>query len=198
MSATGSERACRARGTAAARRRCPSTVAITMASTASSMVAGRVVRDQRSRRRGGNGSRCRSRRAAHLAEPDQVLLRQRQVEPHLVPLGLDLGDGRVRRQRHRRRIDRQQRAARRTAARRRRTGSGSEISKAACPRSVRTDVVASIPASMPANRIARLHGCVLATGRPQRHLASGRPQREVSSTPVHRTARSTQPLPYFA
>jgi hypothetical protein len=43
-----------------------------------------------------------------LAEPDHELLRQRQIESHLVPLGLDLRERRHRGQRHRGRIDRQQ------------------------------------------------------------------------------------------
>ena len=43
-----------------------------------------------------------------IAEPDQVLLRQRLIETHVAPLRFDFVDGRIRRQRHRGRIDRKQ------------------------------------------------------------------------------------------
>jgi hypothetical protein len=43
-----------------------------------------------------------------LAEPDHELLRQRQIESHLVAFGFDLGDRRHGRQRHGSRVDRQQ------------------------------------------------------------------------------------------
>ena len=43
----------------------------------------------------------------NLRQPDAVLLEQRQIEAHLVALGLDLLERRIGRQRHRGRIDRQ-------------------------------------------------------------------------------------------
>src|SRR5262249_59730341 len=43
-----------------------------------------------------------------VLKPDQILLRQRTVEAHFLPLALDLGESRGRRQRHGGGIDRQQ------------------------------------------------------------------------------------------
>ena len=43
-----------------------------------------------------------------VGQPDQILLRQGLIETHFAALGFDFLDGRIRRQRHRCRIDRQQ------------------------------------------------------------------------------------------
>src|SRR5580704_9912896 len=70
----------------------------------------------RRRQRGGDqrtGVAAQRNGAAEVAvqrvgKPYQILLRQRLIEAHLATLGLDFLDRRVRRQRHRRRINRQQ------------------------------------------------------------------------------------------
>ena len=118
------EPACRADETAGGRRQYPKSPAITIALTASSIVAGSVAVDQRS------GLAAERNGAAEIAvhrgvEPDQILLRQRPVEAHFAALGFDFRNRRGRRQRHRGRDRPEEAAARRTAAPKRSAGSGS-------------------------------------------------------------------------
>ena len=99
--------ACRARGTERARPRCRGCRrSAWRAPQARSWPAGSSRSGRR--RRGGNGSRCRNRRARTWPSQIRYCCGQRLVEAHLVALGLDLGERRVGRQRHRGRIDRQQ------------------------------------------------------------------------------------------
>ena len=83
ISATASPRACRARGTAAGRRRCRARRRSPWPATRQLDRGRQGRRRPGRRRRGGNGSSVPKSPCSALREPDQVLLRQRPIEAHL-------------------------------------------------------------------------------------------------------------------